>query len=590
MQPALRGLRNTAQEALLPPLEKAISRGLTLLPIFNGAIGETGKVLGQAAERGAEMATSGPWRADLAQVASTNTRVIGSLANAGLSAADGLRNITVAAAPLLERLARGTERGMALAAAFIQARRDGGQLEGFFQRAGDTGAQLWGILRDIGLGVLNIGRAAAPAGQQLLNSLSAAATSFRTLTGEGETQAKLAGYFANTVPVLQEVGRLVAALGVAWFNFTNNPTLAPLIARLRTDVLPAVAELAGSLGNGELWGQLVGLLTSIAGIAAQLGGLGNTLSGFLFVIQAVASAVQVLLSIPGMGAFVSALLTIAGVAGGIMFVANAIGAVRGALTLLSANPIMLIVAAVAAVVLGLVTAYQKVDWFRNAVNGAFSGLADGVRYALDSMVSFATWSWGKLSGIFAPPIRFLVNTVYDGGIRKAWNWIADSFGLGKLPSFTVGFARGGVVPGYAPGRDTVPAMLSPGKACSCRRPCASSAEKAASPPSTTPPAPAASLTPARPCRASPSAGSWTARSTNCAGGPPAPSARPSTRCGPGSTGCPTPRGAECYAAWSTGPWTACWRSCAATPAGEWCPVMRPARTAPWPGLAPAKAS
>ncbi|RGD62037.1 hypothetical protein DR950_33680 [Kitasatospora xanthocidica] len=463
VQPALRGLRDTAQEALLPPLEKAINRGLTLLPIFNRAIGDTGQVLGQAALRGAEMAASGPWRADLAQVASTNTRVIGSLANAGLSAADGLRNLTVAAAPLLERLAGAAERGMALAAAFIQARRDGGQLSAFFQRAGDTGAQLWGILRDIGAGVLNIGRAAAPAGQQLLNSLSAAASSFRTLTGEGETQAKLAGYFANTVPVLQEVGRLVAALGVAWFNFTNNPALAPLIARLRTEVLPTVVQLAGALGNGQLWDQLLGLLSSIVGIAAQLGGLGNTLSGFLFVIQAVATAVQVLLSIPGMGDFVSALLTVAGVAGGIMFVANAIGAVRGALTLLSANPIMLIVAAAAALVLGFVTAYQKVDWFRNAVNGAISGLADGVRSALDGMVSFAAWSWGKLSGIFAPPIRFLVNTVYDGGIRKAWNWIADAFGLGKLPSFTVGFARGGVVPGYAPGRDTVPAMLSPGE-------------------------------------------------------------------------------------------------------------------------------
>ncbi|MFE7525881.1 hypothetical protein ACFU7Y_09160 [Kitasatospora sp. NPDC057542] len=463
VQPALRGLRDTAQEALLPPLETAISRGLSLLPIFNRAIGDTGQVLGQAAVRGAEMATSGPWRADLAQVASTNTRVIGSLANAGLSAADGLRNITVAAAPLLERLASATERGLALAASFIQARRDGGQLGAFFQRAGDTGAQLWGILRDIGLGVLNIGRAAAPAGQQLLNSLANAARSFRTLTGEGETQAKLAGYFANTVPVLQEVGRLVGALGVAWFNFTNNPALAPLIARLRTEVLPAVMQLAGSLGNGQLWDQLLGLLSSIVGIAAQLGGLGNTLSGFLFVIQAVASAVQLLLSIPGMGAFVSALLTMAGVAGGIMFVSNAIGAVRGALTLLSANPIMLIVAAAAALVLAFVTAYQKSEWFRNVVNGAISGLADGVRYALDSMVSFAAWSWGKLSGIFAPPIRFLVNTVYDNGIRKAWNWIADSFGLGKLPSFTVGFARGGVVPGYAPGRDTVPAMLSPGE-------------------------------------------------------------------------------------------------------------------------------
>ncbi|GAA2746174.1 hypothetical protein [Kitasatospora cinereorecta] len=463
VMPALSGLRDSAQEALLPPLEQAIGRSLQLLPIFNNAISQTGQVLGQAAIRASELATSGPWRADLAQVAATNTRVIGMLANAGLSAADILRNITVAAGPLVERLAGAAERGMATAAAFVQTARDGGQLSAFFQRAGDTGAQLWGILRDIAVGVFNIGQAAAPAGQTLLNSLSTAAASFRTLTGEGETQAKLAGYFANTVPVVQEIGRLVAAVGVAWFNFTNNPALAPLIARLRTEFLPAVTQLAGALGNGQLWGQLLSLITSVANIAAELGGLGNTLSGFLFVIQAVASAVQVLLSIPGMGPFVSALLTMAGVAGGIMAVSNAIGAVRVAMLALSANPVMLIVTAVAALVLAFVTAYQKSEWFRNVVNGAIGGLADGIRFAIDGLVGFVKWIWPTLSGIFATPIRFWVNTVYDGGIRRLWNWIADSFGLGKLPSFTVGFARGGVVPGYAPGRDTVPAMLSPGE-------------------------------------------------------------------------------------------------------------------------------
>ncbi|WP_327074442.1 hypothetical protein OG196_31880 [Kitasatospora purpeofusca] len=463
VQPALRGLRDTAQEALLPPLEQAITRGLQLLPIFDSALAQTGQVLGQAAVRGAEMATSGPWRADLAQIASTNTRVIGSLANTGLSAADALRNITVSAGPLVERLAGAAERGMATAAAFVQAGRDGGQLEGFFQRAGNTGAQLWGILRDIGVGVVHIGQAAAPAGQTLLNSLASAASSFRTLTGEGETQAKLAGYFANTVPVVQEVGRLVAAVAVAWFNFTNNPALAPLIARLRTEFLPAVVLLTGALGNGELWGQLVGLLISVANIASQLGGLGNTLSGFLLVLQAVAAAVQLLLSIPGMAQFVATLLTIAGVAAGLMAVSNAIAAVRLAMLALSANPLMLIIAAIAALVVAFVTAYERSEWFRNVVNAAIGGLVSGVRFALQGLVDFVKWIWPTLTTIFGWPIKFWVNIVYDGGIRRLWNSLADTFGLGKLPSFTVNFARGGVVPGYAPGRDTVPAMLSPGE-------------------------------------------------------------------------------------------------------------------------------
>ncbi|WP_406205314.1 hypothetical protein OH807_30635 [Kitasatospora sp. NBC_01560] len=463
VQPALRGLRDTAQEALLPPLETAITRGLQLLPIFDSALAQTGQVIGQVAIRGAEMATSGPWRADLAQIGTTNAQVLGRLGNAGLGVADIFRNITVAAGPLVLRLADGIERGVAIAGAFIQARRDGGQLAAFFVQAGDTGAQLWAILRDGAVVLFNVGQAAAPAGRVLLDSLAGAVAAARQLSGEVSAQDKLRGYFANTVPVVQELGRLVVAVGVAWFNFTNNPSLAPLIARLRTEFLPAVVQLAGALGNGQLWGQLLSLVTSVANIAAELGGLGNTLSGFLFVIQAVATAVQVLLSIPGMGAFVSALLTMAGVAAGIMAVSNAIAAVRVAMLALSANPVMLIVTAVAALVLAFVTAYQKSEWFRSVVNGAISGLADGIRFAVDSLVGFVKAIWPTLMTIFATPIRFWVNVVYDGGIRKLWNWIADSFGLGKLPSFTVGFARGGVVPGYAPGRDTVPAMLSPGE-------------------------------------------------------------------------------------------------------------------------------
>ncbi|MFJ8043789.1 hypothetical protein ACIRBX_25135 [Kitasatospora sp. NPDC096147] len=463
VQPALRELRSSAQEALLPPLENAIGRGLQLLPIFNRALSQTGQVLGDVAERGAAMVTSGPWRADLAQIAASNSRVLGSLGNSGLSAADALRTLTVAAGPLLERLAGGADRGLAAAAAFLQTARESGRLGAFFQQAGDTGAQLWAILRDIALGVFNIGRAAAPAGQALLDSLASAASSFRTLTGEGETQAKLAGYFANTVPVVQELGRLVAAVAVAWFTFTNNPSLAPLIARVRTEFLPALMVLAGALGNGQLWNQLLLLLTSVANIAAQLGGLGSTLSGFLFVINSVAAAISLLLSIPGLGPVVQALLTIAGIAGGLMAVSNAIAAVRVAMLALSANPVMLIVAGIAALILAFVTAYQKSEWFRGVVNAAIGGMVDFVSYAIGGLVDFVKRIWPTLTAIFGAPIRFMINTVYDGGIRRVWNWIADSFGLGKLPAFTVGFARGGVVPGYAPGRDTVPAMLSPGE-------------------------------------------------------------------------------------------------------------------------------
>src|SRR6202034_348103 len=68
-------------------------------------------------------------------------------------------------------------------------------------------------------------------------------------------------------------------------------------------------------------------------------------------------------------------------------------------------------------------------------------------------------------GVFRTPVNFLINTVYDKGVRGFWNEIVGKVGLSGLDlPFIAPLAHGGVLPGYAPGHDVVPAMLSPGEA------------------------------------------------------------------------------------------------------------------------------
>jgi hypothetical protein len=59
--------------------------------------------------------------------------------------------------------------------------------------------------------------------------------------------------------------------------------------------------------------------------------------------------------------------------------------------------------------------------------------------------------WGKVSGLAKKPVQFIVDTIYNNGIRGVWNKVADAFGAPPLDKFK--FARGGVMPGYTPGRD-----------------------------------------------------------------------------------------------------------------------------------------
>ena len=79
------------------------------------------------------------------------------------------------------------------------------------------------------------------------------------------------------------------------------------------------------------------------------------------------------------------------------------------------------------------------DWFRDGVDGIGR-------------------IWDGLRAVAAKPVKFVIDTVWNNGILKAWNAIADflpgidtvnKIDLGQLG----GYAQGGVLPGYTPGRD-----------------------------------------------------------------------------------------------------------------------------------------
>lgn len=66
--------------------------------------------------------------------------------------------------------------------------------------------------------------------------------------------------------------------------------------------------------------------------------------------------------------------------------------------------------------------------------------------------------WDGLRAVAARPVKFVIDTVWNNGILRAWNAIADflpgidtvnKIDLGQLG----GYAQGGVLPGYTPGRD-----------------------------------------------------------------------------------------------------------------------------------------
>jgi SLT domain-containing protein len=101
------------------------------------------------------------------------------------------------------------------------------------------------------------------------------------------------------------------------------------------------------------------------------------------------------------------------------------------------------------------------NWlWQNVFSPVFHAIEAGAR---DFVSGFET-IWHRLESVFKTPVNFLIGTVYDKGIARLWNDVVTHIGLGsiRLPVIPT-MAGGGVLPGYAPGRDTVPALLSPGE-------------------------------------------------------------------------------------------------------------------------------
>lgn len=104
------------------------------------------------------------------------------------------------------------------------------------------------------------------------------------------------------------------------------------------------------------------------------------------------------------------------------------------------------------------------NWISQHVVSPFKTGINDIGQAFSDTGTWIKKSWDKVKDAAASPVRWVVNTVYTNGIEKVWNSVAKAVGLDlKLPNAPK-FANGGINPGYAPGHDSIMAMTSPGEA------------------------------------------------------------------------------------------------------------------------------
>lgn len=97
-----------------------------------------------------------------------------------------------------------------------------------------------------------------------------------------------------------------------------------------------------------------------------------------------------------------------------------------------------------------------VSWFQSTVKPIFDTVTTNIKKAFENMKSGIQTVWDGVKSVAAKPINFIINTVYRDGIKKTADSIAEKLGLSmRLPSVSgiPGYASGGVLPGYSPGKD-----------------------------------------------------------------------------------------------------------------------------------------
>ena len=106
---------------------------------------------------------------------------------------------------------------------------------------------------------------------------------------------------------------------------------------------------------------------------------------------------------------------------------------------------------------GIQTAISVVvDWMETILTNAVNNVTNGIKTAFDTMKNGIQTIWDGVKSVAAKPINFIINTVYRDGIKKTADSIADKLGLSlRLPDVSgiPGYATGGVLPGYSPGKD-----------------------------------------------------------------------------------------------------------------------------------------
>ena len=277
------------------------------------------------------------------------------------------------------------------------------------------------------------------------------------------------GFFSNGLSgVASNAGSMLSNIGSVFSNgFSSIASGASgLFSKLGSLFSGGLSGIASTVGGG---------LSSIAGsVGSTIGGIASTvgggLSGLVTSIGAGIGSIGATVS-GGLGALASGAAGVAGaigttLSGAVATAGTALGGLGTTLAGLATagGPVGLAIAGVSALGAGLVTAYNKCDWFRDGVNNAFNAIKNTVTNVCKGVGNVVSGIWDGAKSVVSGAVNVGKNIVtgIGNGIKNVasglWNGV-KKVGSGIVNGFKSFFGI------HSPSRlmrDEIGEMLPPG--------------------------------------------------------------------------------------------------------------------------------
>lgn len=242
------------------------------------------------------------------------------------------------------------------------------------------------------------------------------------------------GFFSNGLSgVASNAGSMLSNIGSVFSNgFSNIASGASgLFSKLGSLFSGGLSGIASTVGGG---------LSSIAGsVGSTIGGIASTvgggLSGLVSSIGAGIGSIGATVS-GGLGALASGAASVAGtigttLSGAVATAGTALGGLGTTLAGLATagGPVGIAIAGVGALGVGLVTAYNKCDWFRDGVNNAFNAIKNTVTNVCKGIGNVVSGIWDGAKNVVSGAINVGKNIVtgIGTGIKNVasglWNGV-----------------------------------------------------------------------------------------------------------------------------------------------------------------------